>query len=136
MEILRADDTRSTNFGQVHVSATYPDEVRAWCYHEVKMNSFACMAGAVKLVLVDTRPESPTAGVVNEFFVGTQHPLLVQVPNLVSYGWKCIGSELSLVVNVTEPCHHTEPDDHWFEPRHTLTYDWACATMAEGARLG
>ena len=41
---------------------------------------------------------------VNEFFLGTHNPTLVQVPNLVYHGWKCISLEPSLVVNVpTEP---------------------------------
>jgi dTDP-4-dehydrorhamnose 3,5-epimerase-like enzyme len=36
----------------------------------------------VKLVLIDTREGSPTNGAVNEFFLGTHNPTLVQVPNL------------------------------------------------------
>ena len=91
MEILRADDGEFfTKFGQVYVSATYPGVVKAWHYHKVQVDNFACVAGMVKLVLVDTRPGSPTEGAVNEFFVGAQNPMLVQVPNLVYHGWKCI----------------------------------------------
>jgi dTDP-4-dehydrorhamnose 3,5-epimerase len=80
----------------------------------------------VKLVLVDTREDSPTQGAVNEFFVGTQSPLLIQVPNLVYHGWKCISVEPSLVVNVpTEPYDYSEPDEYRLEPHGTLPYDWS-----------
>ena len=103
MEILRADDAELfTKFGQVYVSATYPGVVKAWHYHKEQVDNFACVAGMVKLVLVDTREDSPTSGVVNEFFLGTQNPMLVQVPNLVYHGWKCISLEPSLVVNVPD----------------------------------
>ena len=126
MEILRADDPDLfTKFGQVYVSATYPGVVKAWHYHKNQIDHFACVAGMVKLVLIDTREDSPTNGAVNEFFLGTQNPTLVQVPNLVYHGWKCISVEPSLVVNVTtEPYRHADPDEYRLEPHGTLPYDW------------
>jgi dTDP-4-dehydrorhamnose 3,5-epimerase len=126
MEILRADDRELfTKFGQVYVSATYPGVVKAWHYHQKQVDHFVCVAGMVKLVLVDTRENSPTKGAVNEFFLGTQNPTLVQVPNLVYHGWKCISTEMALVVNVpTEPYHYTEPDEYRLAPHDTLPYDW------------
>ena len=126
MEILRADDPEFfRKFGQTYVSATYPGVVKAWHYHRQQVDHFACVAGMVKLVLVDTRAGSPTNGVVNEFFIGTQNPMLVQVPNLVYHGWKCISTETAIVVNVpTEPYNYTEPDEYRLEPHETLPYDW------------
>jgi dTDP-4-dehydrorhamnose 3,5-epimerase len=125
MEILRNDDELFTKFGQVYVSATYPGVVKAWHYHTKQVDHFVCVAGMVKLVLVDTRADSPTKGAVNEFFLGTQNPTLVMVPNLVYHGWKCISSEMSLVVNVpTEPYHYAEPDEYRLAPHDTLPYDW------------
>jgi len=126
LEILRADDPELfTKFGQVYVSATYPGVVKAWHYHKRQVDHFACVAGMVKLVLIDMRENSPTNGAVNEFFLGSQNPMLVQVPNLVYHGWKCISSETSLVVNVpTEPYQYTDPDEYRLDPHGTLPYDW------------
>ena len=126
MEMLRADDSDLfTKFGQVYVSATYPGVVKAWHYHQKQVDHFVCVAGMIKLVLVDTREHSPTRGAVNEFFLGTQNPTLVQVPNLVYHGWKCISTEMALVVNVpTEPYHYEEPDEFRLAPHDTLPYDW------------
>jgi dTDP-4-dehydrorhamnose 3,5-epimerase len=127
MEILRVDDPEFfTKFGQVYVSATYPGVVKAWHYHEKQIDNFACVAGMVKLVLVDTRADSPTRNAVNEFFFGSQNPMLVQVPNLVYHGWKCVSTDMALVVNVTnEPYHYSQPDEFRVEPHNTLPYDWA-----------
>lgn len=126
MEILRADDKEMfTKFGQVYMSATYPGVVKAWHYHKRQVDHFACVAGMVKLVLVDTRPDSPTNGAVNEFFLGTQNPTLVQVPNLVYHGWKCISTDVSMVINVpTEVYSYTDPDEFRLAPHDTLPYDW------------
>ena len=127
MEILRADEQDLfTKFGQVYVSATYPGAVKAWHYHRDQVDNFACIVGMVKLVLVDTRPDSLTKGIINEFFVGVQNPMLVQVPNLVYHGWKCISPDMALVVNVpNEPYRYGAPDEYRLEPHHTLPYDWA-----------
>jgi dTDP-4-dehydrorhamnose 3,5-epimerase len=126
MEILRADDSDLfTRFGQVYVSATYPGIVKAWHYHQRQVDNFSCISGIVKLVLIDTRPGSPTEGAVNEFWIGTQNPVLVQVPNLVYHGWKNIGQEVALVVNVpTEPYRYGDPDEYRIAPHGTLPYDW------------
>jgi dTDP-4-dehydrorhamnose 3,5-epimerase len=127
MEVLRADDAGLfTKVGQVYVSATYPGVVKAWHYHKHQLDNFACVAGMVKLVLIDTRPGSPTQGAINEFVVGALNPAIIQVPNLVYHGWKCISETMSLVVNVpTEPYRYADPDEYRLEPHGTLPYDWS-----------
>ena len=127
MEILRADESELfTRFGQVYVSATYPGVVKGWHYHRKQTDNFACIAGMVKLVLVDTRAGSPTEGTVNEFFIGAHNPMLVQVPHLVYHGWKCISAEPSLVINIPDEMYQRdEPDEYRLEPHGSLPYDWS-----------
>ncbi len=126
LEILRADDQEFfSKFGQVYVSATYPGAVKAWHYHKDQVDNFVCVAGMVKLVLVDTRDGSPTKGAINEFFLGTENRTMVQVPNLVYHGWKCVSTEMSMVVNIpNEPYRYADPDEFRLEPHGTLDYDW------------
>jgi dTDP-4-dehydrorhamnose 3,5-epimerase len=126
MEILRSDDPELfQRFGQVYVSATYPGVVKAWHRHRRQTDNFVCVAGMVKLVLADMREGSPTHGQIDEFFVGTHNPMLVQVPHLVYHGWKCISPEPALVVNVpTEVYRYDAPDEERLAPHGTLPYDW------------
>lgn len=126
MEILRRDETDLLPvFGQVYVSATYPGVIKGWHYHKHQVDNFVCVAGMVKLVLIDTRDDSPTRDMINEFFIGSQNPMLVQVPTLVYHGWKCISVEPSLVVNVpSEPYNREHPDEYRLDPHGTLPYDW------------
>ena len=127
MEILRSDDEGVfSTFGQAYVSATYPGVVKAWHFHERQTDNFACVAGMIKLVLFDRRKGSPTEGAVNEFFLGVHNPQLVQVPKLVHHGWKCIGLEPSLVINIPDhPYNRAQPDEHRLEPHGSLPYDWS-----------
>jgi dTDP-4-dehydrorhamnose 3,5-epimerase len=125
MEVLREDDELFGRFGQVYVSATYPGVVKAWHFHARQTDNFACITGMIKLVLVDTRQGSPTRDTINEFFLGVQNPVLVQVPKLVYHGWKCISVEPSLVLNVPdEPYDRANPDEQRIAPHGTLPYDW------------
>ena len=128
MEILRADDGEFfTKFGQVYVSATYPGVVKAWHYHKVQVDNFACVAGMVKLVLVDTRPGSPTEGAVNEFFVGVAEPdCSSRCRTSSTTGGSASATEVALVVNApTEPYRYADPDEFRLEPHGTLPYDWS-----------
>jgi dTDP-4-dehydrorhamnose 3,5-epimerase len=126
MEILRADEADLfSKFGQAYVSATYPGVVKAWHFHRQQIDNFACLVGMIKLVLVDTRDGSPTKDAINEFFIGTEQRLLVQIPALVYHGWKCISTEMAIVLNLpTEPYRYADPDEYRLAPHATLPYDW------------
>ena len=80
MEILRADDTELfRKFGQVYVSATYPGVVKAWHYHKVQVDYFACVAGMVKLVLDrHARRVADAAARSTNFSSATLNPVLVR----------------------------------------------------------
>jgi dTDP-4-dehydrorhamnose 3,5-epimerase len=126
MEILRADDPDFIAFGQVYTTATYPGVVKGWHYHKAQADNIVCVAGMIKLVLFDTRPDSPTRDVVNEFFIGDQQRSLVLVPNLVYHGWKAISPETALVVNVpTAVYRYADPDEFRVAPHGVLPYDWS-----------
>jgi dTDP-4-dehydrorhamnose 3,5-epimerase len=128
MEMLRADDDLYEAFGQVYLSTTYPGVVKAWHYHKLQKDNFACVKGMVKLVLADTRDGSPTKGAVDEFVIGEHNPLLVQVPIGVYHGWKCIGTEEAFVINcTTNTYNYQDPDEYRLDPHQNdvIPYDWA-----------
>jgi len=126
MEVLRCDEELFQQFGQVYVTTTYPGVVKGWHYHKKQTDYVAAVHGMLKLVLYDARQDSPTAGLINEFFVGIHCPALIQIPPGVYHGWKCIGRQEAIVVNCpTEPYCYEEPDEHrvpYDSP--DVPYDW------------
>ncbi len=60
MEILRQDDSLFLKFGQVYMTTTYPEVVKAWHKHEKQTDNVACIQGMIKLVLYDPREKSST----------------------------------------------------------------------------
>ena len=64
---------------------------------------------------------------MNEFFIGDDNRLLVQIPPGVYHGFKGIGTTEALVLNVpTEPYNHQQPDEYRLPPHDkSIPYDWA-----------
>ena len=126
MEILCADDEGFDRFGQVYLSTTYPGVVKGWHLHKVQDDFFACVRGMVKLVIYDAREDSPTHGMVKEYYIGDHNPQLVKVPAGTYHGWKCISQEESFVINIpSEPYDYDTPDEFrapWDTP--DIPYSW------------
>ncbi len=126
MEMLRSDDDIFQKFGQVYLSVAYPGVVKGWHYHKVQTDFFTIVKGMMKVVLYDERPDSPTHGEINEFFMGEQNPILITIPPGVLHGMKAIGAGPGFLVNCpTEPYNYAEPDEYRVDPHgDDVPYDW------------
>ena len=127
MEIMRCDDDVFEKFGQVYMTTAYPGVVKAWHYHKIQSDHFSVVKGMMKLALYDDRDGSPTRGEVNEFFLGVHNPILVKIPKGVYHGFKAIGVEEAVVINVpTEPYNREQPDEYRLDAHdNDIPYDWA-----------
>ncbi len=127
MEMLRSDDDLFIKFGQLYMTTAYPGVVKGWHYHKKQYDHFVVVNGMMKVVLYDSREGSPTHGEVNEFFMGQQNPILLQIPPLVFHGFKCISEEMAIVVNApTEMYDYKEPDEFRVHPHdNDIPYDWS-----------
>ena len=127
MEILRCDDTAFQRFGQVYVTTCYPGVVKGWHYHKKQDDNMTVIIGMAKIVLFDARDDSPTKGLINEFFIGEGCPGLITIPVTVAHGFKACGTETAYIVNtVTEPYCREEPDEFRIDPfDNDIPYDWS-----------
>jgi len=128
MELLRSDDREFfSGFGQAYLTTAYPGAIKAWHYHKKQTDNLVCIQGMMKIVLYDPREDSPTKGMVNEFFAGIQNPVLIQVPPFVMHGFKCISEQEAIVVNIpTEIYVYNNPDEYRVPPSSPdIPYDWA-----------
>ena len=127
MEMIRCDDDFYSKFGQVYMTTAYPGVVKGWHYHHQQDDNFVVVKGMSKLVLYDRRENSSTYGEVNEFFIGEHRPLLVHIPREVAHGFKGIGVEEAMIINmVSEPYDYKNPDEHRIDPHDGgIPYDWS-----------
>ena len=84
------------------------------------------MKGMARLALYDPRQGSPTRGLVNEFRVGDENPMLVVIPNHVYHGFKTISDTEAIMINIpTELYNHDNPDEYRVDPYdNDIPYDW------------
>lgn len=126
MEMLRCDEPLFEKFGQVYVTVGYLGVVKAWHYHKKQRDNQVIVKGMAKIALYDQREDSPTKGMVNEFFIGEDNPILISIPQLVAHGFKAYGSGPAYLVNtVTEPYNHQKPDEFRIDPfDNDIPYNW------------
>jgi len=117
MEMLRCDDTMFEKFGQVYITTCYPGVVKAWHYHQNQADNMVVVKGMAKVALYDQREGSPTKGIINEFFICEDNPMLIHIPAMVLHGFKAYGFEPAYVVNtVTQPYNRQQPDEFRIDP--------------------
>lgn len=127
MEILRCDDPEFIEFGQVYMTTAYPQVVKAWHYHKLQTDSFACVKGKIRLALYDARKDSSTHGKVEDFILSLDEPMFVQIPPEVYHGFKCVSEEEAIVINtVTKPYNRENPDEYRVSAfKNDIDYDWS-----------
>lgn len=90
-----------------------PGIVKGWNYHAEHEDRYCIIQGELSLVLYDTRPESPTCGVLNRIILSHHRRQLVNVPKCVWHADHNIGSTDTLVVNFpTMAYRHDAPDKY------------------------
>ena len=130
IEIMRSDWEQFQKFGQVYVTAAYPQVVKAWHMHKKQTDNIACIKGMIKLELYDRRERSKTKNEINEFTIGERNLLTVKIPPEVWHGFKTVTEEYALILNVpTELYNYKESDEHRLPPDTAkIPYDWKLAS--------
>jgi dTDP-4-dehydrorhamnose 3,5-epimerase len=125
MHMLKVGDPAFQQFGEIYFSCVYPGAIKGWHIHKEMTLNYAVPHGHIKFVLYDDRPESPTAGEVQEIFMGPDNYCLVTVPPRVWNGFKGIGTETAVVANCATIPHSPDEIDRRdpFDP--SIPYDWA-----------
>jgi dTDP-4-dehydrorhamnose 3,5-epimerase len=125
-EILRDDDGLLRRFGQASLSMTYPGVIKAFHYHREQDDLWFFPVGNAQVVLHDLRPDSPTRGVTNVFYLGEDHPGLLLIPVGVAHGYRVLGASPAYILYFTTQSYQREhPDEHrlpYDDP--DIGFDW------------
>lgn len=96
---------------QVHLTTTLPGRIRAWGLHQFSTDRLFVVKGNISLVIYDGRLPSATYGAINEFKVSERSPSLLVIPPNLFHGWKVIGTDEALIINMpTSVYNYDEPD--------------------------
>ena len=88
-----------------------PGKAKGWHVHYLHDDRIFLSQGTVKVVLYDTRPESPTYGMVNEIYRTEHHRTVMVIPAHVFHAHHNVGTTDALFVSLpTRPYNHADPD--------------------------
>ena len=126
MELLRSDEPMFEKFGQAYVTVCKPKVVKGWHYHKLQVDHFICLQGTAKVVLYDSRKGSKTFGLINEFIMGWENPILLKIPIYIYHGFTAVGKETAMILNLpTEVYQYADPDEFRANPfSPDIPYDW------------
>jgi dTDP-4-dehydrorhamnose 3,5-epimerase len=125
MHMLREDSPIFIRFGEIYFSCTHPGVIKAWHMHKEMTLNYAVIHGEIKFVLFDDRPDSPTHGEIQEFFISPENYMLVTVPPLIWNGFKSVGTSASIVANCSTFPHSPDELVRRLPSDPDIPYSWA-----------
>jgi dTDP-4-dehydrorhamnose 3,5-epimerase len=99
--------------------------VKAWHLHKEMTLNYAVIYGEIKFVLFDDRPDSPTRGEIQEFFISPENYMLVTVPPMIWNGFKGVGLQTAIVANCATLPHTPEELERRSPNDLDIPYNWA-----------
>ena len=125
LHMLRNDDPHFFQFGECYFSEVLPGAIKAWKLHNDQTQNIAVPVGRIKMVIYDSRLESPTKGYIEILELGRPDVYLrVQIPPGLWYGFTCISNTPALLVNCADMPH--DPNESMRKPisDSSIPYDW------------
>ena len=120
-------------FAQMSRSLAYarggnpPELIKAFHWHKRQWDYWDIVTGNARVVLVDLREGSPTAGRIQPMILGENAPRMVAIPPYVAHGYQALDlRDVILNYYVTEPYDAADPDEGripFDDPR--IGFDWS-----------
>jgi len=124
-EIIRYSETIFQNsFAQLSYAMSFSGVAKAWHLHKNQTDWMCTLVGDMKLVLYDTRKDSPTHKALMEIFMGENQGLkVVKIPPGVAHGYKVLNGPMHMVYITNQEYN---PDDELRIPHDDpeIGYDW------------
>ncbi len=123
MEIFRVSEM-SSQPQQIYMTTAHEGIVKDkdnFHMHKSQTDFFTCIAGKIKLVLVDTREGSPSKGQMDELDIGEGNYSLVVIPNGVLHAFKSLKGESMIINCIDHEYNKKDPDEFRIE---NIYYDW------------
>jgi dTDP-4-dehydrorhamnose 3,5-epimerase len=113
-------------FAQISHTVTYPGVIKAFHWHKLQTDYWYCVAGSIRVALVDLREDSSTAGEQASIVLGEWSRRIIKIPPYVAHGYQVLGATpAQLIYYTTRPYNPEQPDEEriaWDDP--SIGYDW------------
>jgi dTDP-4-dehydrorhamnose 3,5-epimerase len=124
MHLMKNTDDHFLNFGEIYFSCAWPGTIKAWHIHKSMTLNNAVISGHAKLVLYDSRVDSPTQGIIEEYFIGEDNYSLVIIPPGITNGYKAYGDKLVILANCATESHDSNEISYIDPFNNDIPYKW------------
>lgn len=122
-EVLRITDIEE-GFGQWSHSLSHTGVIKAWHIHQIQYDYWYVPFGVIKAALCDTRQDSPTYKLLNEFMMGDGYdPFILKIPPGVAHGLKVVQGPAHLFY-VTSEVYNPKDEGRLPHDDKVIGYDW------------
>jgi len=123
-EIFRDDDNFLQKVGQSSLSPAHPGFIKAFHWHKVQDEIWYMVSGQARVVLYDSRKDSPTYKETQVVIMGEDCPQTLSIPRGVAHGYQVLGAKNALLLYYTS--EHYNPDDELRIPYNDpgINFDW------------
>jgi len=105
------DEYWNQGFAYLYKGTCRPGKYKGWGVHDSHTDRYIVIDGEMLLVLFDERDESPTKGVVQEFYLTSTGICQIIIPAGVWHLHQNLGLKDLIFLNApTEPYNHVNPD--------------------------
>lgn len=125
-EIFRSDWLSGNDrVEQIFASTLHPGGLSAWHAHATTTDRLFVVAGQIRIVLYDNRPDSTTRGVINQIKVGIQRPSLLIIPPKVWHGVQNYCNSTAILLNAVDHAYKYDSPDHWRVPADSTSIPYS-----------
>jgi len=100
-----------------YVFTVAPGRIKGWGMHKRQADRYVALAGRLRVVLYDGRPDSPTFQQFAEFYFADESPGFLRIPPGVWHADQNVGEVPCRVINFpTRPYDRDAPDKYRIDP--------------------
>ena len=109
LHVIKSTDSHFNKFGECYISEVNPGKIKAWKKNSIQTQNLTVIHGSIKFVIFDDRKKSNTKNKINIFEISRdKNYKLLTIPPNIWYGFSCIGTVKSLIINCSDYPHNAE----------------------------
>ncbi|MBF0238677.1 MAG: dTDP-4-dehydrorhamnose 3,5-epimerase [SAR324 cluster bacterium] len=122
LHAMKKEDPGFDGFGEAYFSLVKPGEIKAWKRHHQMTLNLVVPVGAIKFVLYDDRPDSPSTRSFFSIHLSRSNYHRLTVPPMIWMGFQGVGPEENLLLNIANLPHDPVEADR--QDIHFFPYAW------------
>ena len=120
---IKSGDAGFCGFGEAYFSTVQQGFIKTWKRHRLMTLNLVVISGAIRFVVHDDRPGSPSFGCTEEYRIGPPEAYCrLTIPLGLWMAFQGVGPSISILLNVTDLAHDPLEADRVGLDK--ISYDW------------